>query len=140
MLSNTALTSKASTAATVLRSRANADGGAADPEFAGGGETPEGVFICSPICACVASDTRAARALSRKGRWLVTPPGGQFQGCPLAGWECGYRSTASANFTGAVLAPVRLAGLVTDHLDIVAVGVEDERPVVVRRIMRPNPG
>src|ERR1700722_8039918 len=54
--------------------------------------------------------------------------------------RCGYRSTASANFTGAVLAPVRLAGLVTDHLDIVAVGVEDERPVVVRMIMGPQPG
>jgi hypothetical protein len=68
MLSNTALTSKASTAATVLRSRANAEGGAAEPDFSGGWETPEGVFICSPICACVAPDTRAARALSRKGR------------------------------------------------------------------------
>ena len=52
MLSNTALTSKASTAATVLRSRANAEGGAADP-VAGGWETPEGVFIRSPICAYV---------------------------------------------------------------------------------------
>src|ERR1700739_4896595 len=91
MLSNTALTSNASTAATVLRSRANADG--AVPDCGGGWETPEGVLIYSPgnrkrtaHCHVKSVDSCNRRGVNSKA-------------VRLPDVRCDYRSTASANFS-----------------------------------------